>query len=44
MIIVENIRGGMDGKLQPKGVVKFQDLGCWEKLMRPDMFQAFLDD
>lgn len=45
MVSVENIRDGcMDGNFPAKGAVKFQELGCWEKLMRPDMFHAFVDD
>lgn len=43
VIIVENISDGIDGKLQPKGVVEFQELGCRGKLMRPDTFLALAE-
>lgn len=38
------MRDGVERNLQAERVVKFQELGCWEKLTRPDMSLATVDD
>lgn len=38
------MRNGIERNLQAKGVAKFQELGCWEKLTRPDASLATVDD
>lgn len=37
------MRDGVERNLQAERV-KFQELGCWEKLTRPDMSLATVDD
>lgn len=38
------MRDGIERNLQAKRGVKFPELGCWERLTRPDMSLATVDD